>query len=137
MSYASVNEAVLAATNTTAASQDREEAIAYLGSHPSAEAINALIELLETDDAGVRWKAAEVLAGLGKAALTPLLHALVEKGDSRWLLEGATHVLRDNRDHNVAKMTEGLRAAMKGSGAAVATVTAAGELLVKLAGEDA
>ncbi|HAJ38631.1 MAG TPA: hypothetical protein DCL15_23435 [Chloroflexi bacterium] len=137
MSYASVNDAVLAATNATAASQDREEAIAYLGSHPSAEAIDALIELLETDDAGVRWKAAEALAGLGKAALTPLLHALVNKSDSRWLLEGATHVLRNNRDHNVAKMTEELRAAMKGSGAAVATVTAAGELLVKLAGEDA
>lgn len=137
MSYASVNEAILAATNATAASQDREAAIAYLGSHPNGESIGALIDLLETDDAGVRWKAAEALAGLGKSALTPLLHALVEKSDSRWLLEGATHVLRDNRDHNVAKMTEGLRAAMKGPGAAVATVTAAGELLVKLAGEGA
>lgn len=137
MSYGSVNEAVQVAMNTSAASADREDAIAYLGSHPSAEAIDALIELLETDDAGVRWKAADALAGLGKSALKPLLHALVDKSDSRWLLEGATHVLHDNRDHNVAKMTEGLRAAMKGAGAAVATVAAAGELLVKLAEEGA
>lgn len=137
MSYASVNEAVQTASKATASSQDREEAIAYLGSHPNTESISALIDLMETDDAGVRWKAADTLAAMGKNALVPLLHALVDKSDSRWLLEGATHVLRDNRDHNVAKMTEGLRAAMKGSGAAVATVTAAGELLVKLAGEGA
>ncbi len=137
MSYASVNEAIQIASKSVAASQDREEALDYLGSHPAPEAITALIDLLETDDAGVRWKAAEALAGMGKTALVPLLHALVDKSDSRWLLEGATHVLRDNRDHNVAKMTEGLRAAMKGSGAAVATVTTAGELLVKLAGEGA
>ncbi len=137
MSYASVNEAIQAASKTTVASQDREAALDYLGSHPTPEAISALIDLLETDDAGVRWKAAEALAGMGKTALAPLLHALVDKSDSRWLLEGATHVLHDNRDHNVAKMTEGLRAAMKGPGAAVATVMAAGELLVKLAGEGA
>lgn len=137
MPYASVNEAVQAASNTTAASQEREGAISYLGSHPGAESISALIELLETDDAGVRWKAADTLAVIGKVALVPLLHALVDKSNSRWLLEGATHILHDNRDHNVAKMTEGLRAAMKGPGSAVATVTTAGELLVKLAGEGA
>lgn len=137
MSFASIDEAVQRASATSASSQDREEAVGYLSSHPTPEAIGALIDLMETDDAGVRWKAAEALAKLGKTALVPLLRALVDKSDSRWLLEGATHVFHDNRDPGVAKMTEGLRAAMKGSGAAVATVTAAGELLVKLAGEGA
>ncbi len=137
MAYASVNEALQVASNLSTSSQTREEAIAFLESHPTPEVIDGLIALMETDDAGVRWKAAEALAKMGKPALVPLLRALLDKSDSRWMLEGATHVFHDNRDHSIAKMTEGLRAAMKGSGAAVATVTAAGELLVKLAGEGA
>ncbi|MBE2238840.1 MAG: HEAT repeat domain-containing protein [Caldilineaceae bacterium] len=137
MLYSSVNEAIQTASKPSVASQDREAAIDYLGSHPTPEAISTLIDLLEADDAGIRWRSADVLARMGKPALAPLLHALVDKSDSRWLLEGATHVFHDNRDHKVAKMTEELRAAMKGSGAAVATVTVAGELLVKLAGEAA
>ena len=83
----------------------------------------------------VRWKAADALASLGKTALVPVLRALVDKSDSRWLLEGAYHVFHDNRSSEVARMTDGVCAAMKGQGAALAAVTAAGELLVKLAGE--
>jgi len=137
MSYASVSEALQVASNQTTASQTREEAIDYLESHRTPEVIDALIALLETDDAGVRWKAADALAKMGKSALAPLLHALLDKSESRWLREGAAHIFHSNRDANVAKMTEGLRAAMKGPGASMATVTAAGELLVKLAGEGA
>ncbi|HQY89976.1 HEAT repeat domain-containing protein [Caldilinea sp.] len=137
MLHSSVSEAIQTASKPSVANHDREAAIDYLGSHPTPDAIDALIDLLETDDAGLRWRSADALARMGRPALAPLLHALVDKSDSRWLLEGATHVLHDNRDHKVAKMTEGLRAAMKGSGAAVATVTVAGELLVKLAGEAA
>lgn len=135
MSYSSVDEALLIAQDTNASSQTRESAINYLDSHATPEVIDSLIELLETDDPGVRWRSANALAKMGREALIPLLHALLDKSDSRWLMEGAYHVLRDNRSPEVTKMTEGLRSAMKGSGAAIATITAAGELLVKLAGE--
>ena len=137
MSYASVSEALQVASNPTASSRTREDAISFLESHRDPEVIDTLIVLLETDDAGVRWKVAEALAKMGKPALVPLLRTLLDKSESRWMLEGATHVFHDNRDPSVAKLTEGLRAAMKGPGASMATVTAAGELLVKLAGEGA
>lgn len=137
MSYVSVGEALQVASNPTISSQEREEAISYLENHRDPEVIDALIALMETDDAGVRWKAAEALAKMGKPALVPLLRALLDKSESRWMLEGASHVFHDNRDASVAKLTEELRAAMKGPGAYMATVTAAGELLVKLAREGA
>lgn len=137
MSYASVGEALQVASSPTTSSQAREDAIDYLESHREPEVIDALIALLETDDAGVRWRAADALAKMGKQALVPLLHALRDKSESRWLLEGASHIFHSNRDPGVARMTEKLRAAMKGPGAYVATVAAAGELLVQLAEEGA
>ncbi|GIK73679.1 MAG: hypothetical protein BroJett021_26670 [Chloroflexota bacterium] len=137
MSYASVGEALQIASSLTTSSQAREDAIDYLESHREPEVIDALIALLETDDAGVRWKAADALAKMGKQALVPLLRALRDKSESRWLLEGASHIFHSNRDPGVAKMTEKLRVAMKGPGAYVATVAAAGELLVQLAEEGA
>ncbi len=137
MSYASVGEALQVALNLTTSSQAREDAINYLESHREPEVIDALIALLETDDAGVRWKAADALAKMGKQALVPLLRALRDKSESRWLLEGASHIFHSNRDSDVARMTERLCAAMKGPGAYMATVAAAGELLVKLAEEGA
>ena len=137
MSYASVGEALQVALSLTTSSQAREDAINYLESHREPEVIDALIALLETDDAGVRWKAADALAKMGKQALAPLLRALRDKSESRWLLEGASHIFHSNRDPDVARMTERLCAAMKGPGAYMATVAAAGELLVKLAEEGA
>ncbi|MFN3982790.1 MAG: HEAT repeat domain-containing protein [Caldilinea sp.] len=137
MSYASIGEALQVALSLTTSSQAREDAINYLESHREPEVIDALIALLETDDAGVRWKAADALAKMGKQALAPLLRALRDKSESRWLLEGASHIFHSNRDPDVARMTERLRAAMKGPGAYMATVAAAGELLVKLAEEGA
>jgi len=134
MSISSVDEAAKIAADSHQTSQVREDAIRYLAGHPTAAVIHLLIDLMETDDAGVRWKAAETLASAGQAALVPVLHALVDKSDSRWLLEGAYHVFHNNRSSEVAQMTDGVCAAMKGQGAAVATVTAAGALLVKLAG---
>ena len=135
MSITSVDDAVKIAADSSQASQVREEAVSFLADHPTADAIDALIDLMETDDAGVRWKAAEGLAAMGKTSLVPVLHALVDKSDSRWLLEGAYHVFHNNRSSEVARMTDGVCAAMKGQGAAIATVTAAGALLIKLAGE--
>ncbi|MFN3332787.1 MAG: HEAT repeat domain-containing protein [Caldilinea sp.] len=137
MSYASIGEALQVALSLTTSSQAREDAINYLESHREPEVIDALIALLETDDAGVRWKAADALAKMGKQALAPLLRALRDKSESRWLLEGASHIFHSNRDPDVARMTERLCAAMKGPGAYMATVAAAGELLVKLAEEGA
>lgn len=50
--------------------------------------------LIDDPDPGIRWLAAEGLAGIGEASLRPLLEALVHHSDSAWLRQGAHHVLK-------------------------------------------
>ena len=68
------------------------KALGQIGSPASAE---ALVRALEDAMFDVRWLAAEGLIVIGREALVPLLHALVERSDSVWLLEGAHHVFHD------------------------------------------
>ncbi len=57
-------------------------------------AVPALVEALEDHVYGVRWLAAQGLINLDKAAVPPLLRALIHHPESGWLREGAHHVLR-------------------------------------------
>jgi HEAT repeat protein len=68
------------------------KALGQIGSPASAQ---ALVRALEDDMFDVRWLAAEGLIVMGREALVPLLHALVECSDSEWLREGAHHMLHD------------------------------------------
>jgi HEAT repeat protein len=56
-------------------------------------AASALVDALEDEESAVRWLAARALIGLGHNALIPLLHCVEMASDSRWMREGAHHVL--------------------------------------------
>jgi HEAT repeat protein len=76
-------------------SQVRWEAAKALGLIHDPSSASPLVERLMDDDIGVRWTAMVALINLKKAALVPLLNALVEHFDSARLREGAHHVLNE------------------------------------------
>lgn len=73
----------------------RWEAAKALGQIGSSGTAEALVRALEDNIFDVRWLAAEGLIVMGRDALAPLLHALLERSDSEWLREGAHHVFHD------------------------------------------
>ena len=73
----------------------RWEAAKALGQIGDPAATQALVIALEDRVFDVRWLAAEGLIAIGREALVPLLHALINHPDSLWLREGAHHVLHD------------------------------------------
>ena len=73
----------------------RWEAAKALGEIGDPKAAPALTEALEDDEFDVRWLAAIGLIGTNIKGLKPLLQALIKKGDSTLLREGAHHVIHD------------------------------------------
>lgn len=75
--------------------QVRWEVLKILSETPDPSFAPAFVDALRTDrNEGNRWVAVHALAGIGPAALRPLLRALVEHGGSAFLRDGAHHVLR-------------------------------------------
>jgi uncharacterized protein (DUF302 family) len=68
------------------------KALAEIGDPKAAP---ALVEALEDEEFDVRWLAAIGLIGMNIKGLKPLLQALMKKGDSTLLREGAHHVIHD------------------------------------------
>ena len=58
---------------------------------PAAAA--ALAVRLEDDDAGIRWLAAQGLAGLGCQGIVVALRLLIARSDSVWMRDGVHHIL--------------------------------------------
>jgi HEAT repeat protein len=75
--------------------QIRWEAAKALGHIADPIAAAALVNALEDKDGDVRWLAAVALVALRRAALRPLLAALLERPDSDHLRQGAHHVCHD------------------------------------------
>jgi len=73
----------------------RWEAAKALGEIGVPEAAPILVEALKDEEFDVRWLAAIGLIGMNIKGLKPLLHALMEQGDSVFLREGAHHVIHD------------------------------------------
>jgi HEAT repeat protein len=73
----------------------RWEAAKALGEIGNPAAAPNLVEALEDEEFDVRWLAAIGLIGMSIKGLKPLLHALMERGDSVLLQEGAHHVIHD------------------------------------------
>lgn len=111
---------------------EREQAIHYLVATPTSENLSHLLNALEDDAFGVRWTAASELAHTGRLALEPLLRALIDRPSSVWLREGAYHVLHYMPGMTLRQQTLRLQRALKGAGANVAAVEAAGALLQEL-----
>ena len=74
--------------------QTHWEAVKALGEIGDPAAAPALVHALEDEWSGIRWLAAEGLIVMGCEGLRPLLQALAHHSDSKWLREGAHHVLR-------------------------------------------
>jgi HEAT repeat protein len=73
----------------------RWEAAKALGEIANADAAPALVEALEDEAFDVRWLAAVALIRINIRGLRPLFQALMERGDSTLLREGAHHVIHD------------------------------------------
>jgi HEAT repeat protein len=78
-------------------SQVRWEAAKALGLIHDPRSATPLVERLMDDDTGVRWTAMLALINLRKAAIVPILRALVDHFESARLREGAHHVLNELR----------------------------------------
>jgi HEAT repeat protein len=73
----------------------RWEAAKALGEIADSGAAPALVEALEDEAFDVRWLAAVALIRMNIRGLRPLFRALMERGDSTLLREGAHHVIHD------------------------------------------
>jgi len=73
----------------------RWEAAKALAKIGDPAASQSLINALEDKMFDVRWIAAEGIISIGRKALIPLLAALIKRGESLWLREGAHHVIHD------------------------------------------
>lgn len=71
----------------------RWEAARVLSELGDPRAAEALVASLADPDSGIRWLAADGLMVIGKPALVPLLHALTQRSDSIFLLDGARRVM--------------------------------------------
>jgi HEAT repeat protein len=73
----------------------RWEAAKALSEIADSRAAPALVEALEDEAFDVRWLAAVALIRMNIRGLRSLLQALMERGDSTLLREGAHHVIHD------------------------------------------
>jgi HEAT repeat protein len=73
----------------------RWEAAKALGEIADSGAAPALVEALEDEEFDVRWLAAVALIRMNIRGLKPLFQAVMERGDSTLLREGAHHVIHD------------------------------------------
>jgi len=78
----------------------RWEAAKALAQIGDPTATDTLVKTLEDREFDLRWLAAEGLIAIGKPAVAPLLQALIDNPKSRWLIEGAHHVLHDMDRHD-------------------------------------
>ena len=127
----SSEQAINMLKDTNLSEVEREHAIEYLHEHQTDEGIAILIEALEDDDPGVRWKASEALAAFGESAMPRLLEALCQPSTDQRMREGAWHVLRQNSSHSVRAETQKLQKALKGPSANIASMEEANKLWMK------
>lgn len=107
----------------------RREAVKALSAIGDPGGAPALIKSLEDEEFDIRWLAAEGLVGLGMDGLKPLLQALIDRGDSPLLLEGAHHVIHDMAKGGLRKYLGPVLASLEGVGTAVKAPVAASHAL--------
>ena len=99
----------------------REDAILFLETHPSGETTEALLDLLDDIDPGVRWAASEVLAGMGDDAISPILSRLMKPTDM--MFRNSVHrILENSRSAKVRNETKSLQHALKSPGGDLITM---------------
>jgi len=94
--------------------QIRWEAAKALVALRDPSSIPALVEALEDRDSDVAWLAAEGLIEFKKAAWSPLLEALIERGSKAVrLCEGAHHVFRNQKARGFNDLLAALEKALE------------------------
>jgi HEAT repeat protein len=91
----------------------RWEAAKALGEIGAPEAAPSLVKALEDEAFDIRWLAAIGLIGMNIKGLKPLLHALMEQGDSAFLRQGAHHVIHDLTKGELRKYLSTVLAALE------------------------
>ena len=110
----------------------RWEAAKALGEIGAPEAASSLVMALEDEEFDVRWLAATGLIAMTLKGLKPLLHALMEQGDSVWIREGAHHVIHDLAKGELRKYLNPVLVALDSIDPAVEAPVAALHALEKL-----
>ncbi len=80
----------------------------------------------------MRWLAAEGLIRMRKASLKPIFQALIERSDSKWLREGAHHVLHALAKSGLDDRVAPVLAALEGIEPTATVPNAAGALDIAL-----
>jgi HEAT repeat protein len=103
----------------------RWEAAKTLGEIGDPQSAPVLVKALEDEEFDVRWLAAIGLIGMNIRGLKPLLHALMEQGDSIWVREGAHHVMHDLAKGELRKYLAPVLVALENTDTAAEVHTAA------------
>jgi len=127
-----IEEALVVFSDPSRSEHEREKALELLKGLPSDKVTAALIAALHEPDSGIRWSASDVLAMMGDAALKPLLLELASTRNDLNLRQSAIHILHTSHSENVRLRTAALQKVLKGSGAQIASMEAANQLLIEL-----
>lgn len=131
MTFHNVEDALTALENSQSGKQAHQEAIQYLAALDDCEEAKGLVESLESDDAGVRWEAANLLAELGIKSIPAVLKALMDptRVSDAQLREGVIHMIHVLQDHDLKHQLEPLVACLKGPAADISTMWSAYHIL--------
>ncbi len=130
--FESVEQAMNVLNDVGEDSLKRVDAARYLGEIGTDAAIQALVAVLEDDDYGVRWAAADELAKLGRKGAVAVARKLLDPEASSRVFEMAVHVFKDNGDLLVRSKAKALVKALEADHA-IEAMTEAGKLLSELA----
>ncbi len=132
MHFTSTADALAVLNDVQVDEVERSQAAHFLAKHPDPTVMATLVARLEDGDPGVRWAAAESLAGLGQSALVPLLEALANAPASALLRAGALYVLAHSNSYAVRQREAQLRPALEGPAGGHSAMRAAQEVLQEL-----
>lgn len=131
MIFHKVEEALTALENPLSNPQVHREATQYLAALDDCEEAKGLVESLESNDFGVRWEAANLLAELGVKSVSAVLKALMDPGrvaDAQ-MREGVVHMIHVMQDHDLKHKLEPLVECLKGPAADISTMWQAYRIL--------
>lgn len=130
----SAAEPALIAALDSPNTQRRWEAGKALGDIGTPGSSERLARLLQDDDGGVRWVAADALIAIGPSALPAVLRALIDHSESAVMREGAHHILRAfSENKRVAPLVAPILSGLEGPAAPVACLAPAEDALRTLA----
>ena len=116
--------------------QVRWEAIKTLSQLAVPEAIPILINALENEDLDVRWLAAQGLVQIGRESVKAVLVALEGNQNSKYLMEGAHHVLKELQHKHLFIDQYGIIKMLEHYGAHSKLAFTATKILLELAEND-